>query len=350
MESLTGNTVIGPPFLPADGPRFCKQFIIKNPHDVTYATAVLNLELVAASRVARIFGHTPPNNEPLVSIIHFLAIVCLESIVRFKVTSTTALFNYFFFPSQDKTRSSHFRWKRAKISSNFDTSINSNYSIDTCYGFNERSKYDKNSVCINIISLFIGTFSRRKKERSSKQFERKRLRTTLGKKKENDPDVPCIRTITNTPQTPRKTELNGAIPRTARSSSIGHHSARFYGAKEREDTIPVDLQQKVYIYIYTIIESFLPRGEEPRLYLFIRFLATLENRDRSKKRDHSTRNESNELCERRERERERRCPVSTIRRRHTAIRSIRVFGLLISHHVDSRKPEQRGERDACRGR
>lgn len=97
MESLTGNTVIGPPFLPADGPRFCKQFIIKNPHDVTYATAVLNLELVAASRVARIFGHTPPNNEPLVSIIHFLAIVCLESIVRFKVTSTTALFNYFFF-------------------------------------------------------------------------------------------------------------------------------------------------------------------------------------------------------------------------------------------------------------
>lgn len=200
--------------------------------------------------MARIFGHTPPNNEPLVSIIHFLAIVCLESIVRFKVTSTTALFNYFFFPSQDKTRSSHFRWKRAKISSNFDTSINSNYSIDTCYGFNERSKYDKNSVCINIISLFIGTFSRRKKERSSKQFERKRLRTTLGKKKENDPDVPCIRTITNTPQTPRKTELNGAIPRTARSSSIGHHSARFYGAKEREDTIPVDLQQKVYIYIY----------------------------------------------------------------------------------------------------
>lgn len=258
----------------------------------------------------------------------------------------------FFFPSQDETRSSHFRWKRAKISSNFDTSINSNYSIDTCYGFNERSKYDKNSVCIiyNIISLFIGIFSRRKKERSSKQFERKRLRTTLGKKKENDPDVPCIRTITNTPQTPRKTELNGAIPRTARSSSIGHHSARFYGAKEREDTIPVDLQQKVYIYIYTIIESFLPRGEEPRLYLFIRFLATLENRDRSKKRDHSTRNESNELCERRERERERRCPVSTIRRRHTAIRSIRVFGLLISHHVDSRKPEQRGERDACRGR
>lgn len=256
----------------------------------------------------------------------------------------------FFFPSQDETRSSHFRWKRAKISSNFDTSINSNYSIDTCYGFNERSKYDKNSVCINIISLFIGTFSRRKKERSSKQFERKRLRTTLGKKEENDPDVPCIRTITNTPQTPRKTELNGAIPRTARSSSIGHHSARFYGAKEREDTIPVDLQQKVYIYIYTIIESFLPRGEEPRLYLFIRFLATLENRDRSKKRDHSTRNESNELCERRERERERRCPVSTIRRRHTAIRSIRVFGLLISHHVDSRKPEQRGERDACRGR
>lgn len=131
--------------------------------------------------MARIFGHTPPNNEPLVSIIHFLAIVCLESIVRFKVISTTALFNYFFFPSQDKTRSSHFRWKRAKISSNFDTSINSNYSIDTCYGFNERSKIK--IPCVLIISLFIGIFSKRKKERSSKQFERKRLRTTLGKKK-----------------------------------------------------------------------------------------------------------------------------------------------------------------------
>ena len=212
----------------------------------------------------------------------------------------------FFFPSQDETRSSHFRWKRAKISSNFDTSINSNYSIDTCYGFNERSKYDKNSVCINIISLFIGTFSRRKKERSSKQFERKRLRTTLGKKEENDPDVPCIRTITNTPQTPRKTELNGAIPRTARSSSIGHHSARFYGAKEREDTIPVDLQQKVYIYIYTIIESFLPRGEEPRLYLFIRFLATLENRDRFEKtRSLHSKRKQRTLRTKREREREK---------------------------------------------
>lgn len=112
-------------------------------------------------------------------------------------------------------------------------------------------------------------FSRRKKERSSKQFERKRLRTTLGKKKENDPDVPCIRTITNTPQTPRKTELNGAIPRTARSSSIGHHSARFYGAKEREDTIPVDLQQKVYIYIQSSkYESFLPRGETSPLSVY----------------------------------------------------------------------------------
>lgn len=119
MESLTGNTVIGPPFLPADGPRFCKQFIIKNPHDVTYATAVLNLELVAASRVARIFGHTPPNNEPLVSIIHFLAIVCLESIVRFKVTSTTALF----FQDTFSIQSIHLvytssRWKRAKGSNN----------------------------------------------------------------------------------------------------------------------------------------------------------------------------------------------------------------------------------------
>lgn len=258
----------------------------------------------------------------------------------------------FFFPSQDETRSSHFRWKRAKISSNFDTSINSNYSIDTCYGFNERSKYDKNSVCIiyNIISLFIGIFSRRKKERSSKQFERKRLRTTLGKKKENDPDVPCIRTITNTPQTPRKTELNGAIPRTARSSSIGHHSARFYGAKEREDTIPVDLQQKVYIYIY--IQSSNRSSHVVRNLAFI----CLSVSSRPSRIEIDPKNATTPLETKatnfasEERERERRCPVSTIRRRHTAIRSIRVFGLLISHHVDSRKPEQRGERDACRGR
>lgn len=117
MESLTGNTVIGPPFLPADGPRFCKQFIIKNPHDVTYATAVLNLELVAASRVARIFGHTPPNNEPLVSIIHFLAIVCLESIVRFKVTSTLFFQDTFSIQSIHLVYTSS-RWKRAKSSNN----------------------------------------------------------------------------------------------------------------------------------------------------------------------------------------------------------------------------------------
>lgn len=55
--------------------------------------------------------------------------------------------------------------------------------------------------------------------------------------------VPCIRTIRKTPQTPRKTELNGAIPRTARCSSIGHHSPGFYRTEERKDTIPVDLLQ-----------------------------------------------------------------------------------------------------------
>lgn len=50
--------------------------------------------------------------------------------------------------------------------------------------------------------------------------------------------VPCIKMTTNTPQTPRKTELKGAIPSAARSLSIEHHSARFSATKGEGE--PVD--------------------------------------------------------------------------------------------------------------
>lgn len=46
-------------------------------------------------------------------------------------------------------------------------------------------------------------------------------------------NIPCNKMATNTPQTPRKTELKGAIPSAARSSSIEHHSARFCGTETR---------------------------------------------------------------------------------------------------------------------
>lgn len=44
---------------------------------------------------------------------------------------------------------------------------------------------------------------------------------------------PFIKMTTNTPQTPRKTELKGAIPSAVRSSSIEHHSARFCDTERR---------------------------------------------------------------------------------------------------------------------
>lgn len=50
--------------------------------------------------------------------------------------------------------------------------------------------------------------------------------------------VPCIKMTTNTPQTPRKTELKGAIPSAVRSLSIEHHSARFSATKREGE--PVD--------------------------------------------------------------------------------------------------------------
>lgn len=55
--------------------------------------------------------------------------------------------------------------------------------------------------------------------------------------------VPCIKMTTNTPQTPRKTELKGAIPSAARSLSIEHHSARF-SATQREGE-PVDSRARL---------------------------------------------------------------------------------------------------------
>lgn len=85
--------------------------------------------------------------------------------------------------------------------------------------------------------------------------------------------VPCIRTITNTPQTPRKTELKGAIPRTW-CSSIGHHSARFYGAKERGNTIRSRSSLQSIEYMYKCRARIVP----PTWSRLIPSLVTLENR------------------------------------------------------------------------
>lgn len=179
--------------------------------------------------------------------------------------------------------------------------------------------------------------------------ERSRLRTTLDarvKKKKKihttTLGVPCIRTITNTPQTPRKTELNGAIPRTARSSSIGHHSARFCGAKERGDTIPVDRQQITYNYrtdrsshvtvMISTSVSIISLPRDPR-----------ESWKIDRKRDETTPLET-KATNFPPGEEKVSCPSARNDKNETTIRSIRpngdVFGLLISHRhaTDSRKP------------